>query len=296
MNPAIPMRSPRTHSCSTATPNAHRRRMISSVEPANLKLSESGELAERARRAWQHRGNCDLCAHYCHIDRLETIKSAVRVAILFLGLTAAWGINCMERDQDIDLPEPSVAGDISLEAAIGERRSVRDFSKRSLSLADVAQLLWAAQGVTSRDGGRTAPSAGALYPLEIYLVAGDVDSLPAGLYRYLPRGHRLQLISEGDLRKPLARAALDQSWVRRAPAVLIVAGVYERSAKKYGERARRYTRIETGHAAQNVYLQATALGLGTVIVGAFEDTEVQGVLGLPADHAPLALMPVGHPR
>ncbi len=202
----------------------------------------------------------------------------------------------MERDQGIDLPKPSVDGSVSVEAAIHERRSVREFSSRSLSLADVAQLLWAAQGITSRDGLRTAPSAGALYPLELYLVAGEVDSLPAGVYRYRPEQHRLKHLADGDLRKTLAAAALDQSWVRRAPAVLVIAGVYARSARKYGERARRYTRIETGHAAQNIYLQTTALGLGTVIVGAFSDTEVQEVLGLPSDHAPLALMPVGHPR
>lgn len=224
------------------------------------------------------------------------MKTAIRTAILLLGLAPCLSGSAMERDQDIDLPEPSADGDTSLEAAIRERRSVREFSKRELSLAEVGQLLWAAQGVTSRDGLRTAPSAGALYPLEIYLVAGDVDSLPAGVYHYRPKGHRLQFLAEGDSRKALATAALDQSWVRRAPAVLVIAGVYDRSAKKYGQRARRYTRIETGHAAQNVYLQATALGLGTVIVGAFEDAEVGEVLGLPSDHAPLALMPVGHPR
>ncbi len=227
---------------------------------------------------------------------LTVMKTAMRTAILVLGLTFVGNASSMERDQGIDLPKPSVEGNVSVEAAIHERRSVREFSRRSLSLVDVAQLLWAAQGITSGDGLRAAPSAGALYPLELYLVAGEVDSLPAGVYRYRPERHRLDHLVDGDLRKALAAAALDQSWVRRAPAVLVIAGIYERSAKKYGERARRYTRIETGHAAQNVYLQATALGLGTVIVGAFSDTEVQGVLGLPSDHAPLALMPVGHPR
>ena len=224
------------------------------------------------------------------------MKTGMRTAILVLGLAFAWELNSMERDQGIDLPQPSADGDVSVEAAIRERRSVREFSKRALTLADVAQLLWAAQGITSRDGGRAAPSAGALYPLELYLVAGDVDSLPAGVYHYRPERHRLTLAADGDHRKALAAAALGQSWVRRAPAVLVIAGVYERSAKKYGQRARRYTRIETGHAAQNVYLQAVALGLGTVIVGAFEDAEVREVLGLSGNHAPLALMPVGHPR
>ena len=225
-----------------------------------------------------------------------TSRPGIGTALLLLGLAFGSGVSGMGRDQGIELPQPRVDGGVSLEATIRERRSVREFSRQALALADVAQLLWAAQGVTSRDGGRAAPSAGALYPLELYLVAGKVDALPAGLYHYQPRGHRLRHLADGDLRKALAGAALDQSWVRSAPAVLVIAGVYERSAKKYGERARRYTHIETGHAAQNVYLQAEALGLGTVIVGAFEDAAVRQVLDLPSDHAPLALMPVGYPR
>lgn len=202
----------------------------------------------------------------------------------------------MEIGETRSLPKPELDGDVSLESTVRQRRSVREFANRPLSLADVAQIVWAAQGITARDGHRAAPSAGALYPLELYLIAGDVESLPDGLYRYRPRGHRLKKVATGDLRKALAAAALDQSWVRRAPAVLVIAGVYERSAKKYGDRAHRYTHIEVGHAAQNVYLQAVARGLGTVLVGAFDDQEVRTVLGLPADHAPLALMPVGHPR
>jgi nitroreductase len=193
---------------------------------------------------------------------------------ILLGVALGSMVSAIDRDRGLELPEPCLDGDVSLEASIRERRSVREFSNRPLSLAEVGQLLWAAQGLTSRDGGRAAPSAGALYPLELYLVAGNIESLPAGL----------------------ARAALGQAWVRRAPAVLVIAAIYERSERKYGQRARRYTRIETGHAAQNVYLQAVALGLGTVIVGAFDDAEVQQVLDLPEDHAPLALMPVGHPR
>ena len=187
---------------------------------------------------------------------LTVMKTTTRTAILSLGLLFGWCAHGMDRGQDIDLPKPSVDGTVSLESAIRGRRSVRDFSKRSLSLANVAQLLWAAQGITSRDGGRAAPSAGALYPLEIYLVAGNVDSLPAGIYHYRPKKHRLRPIADGDRRKALAAAALDQSWVRRAPAVLVIAGIYERSARKYGERARRYTHIEVGHAAQNLFLQA----------------------------------------
>lgn len=220
----------------------------------------------------------------------------MKVPLVLLSLTVGTMVYAMDRNLGLELPEPRLDGDVSLEASIRERRSVRDYSGRPLSLADVGQLLWAAQGVTSSDGGRAAPSAGALYPLELYLVAGDIESVPAGIYRYQSRGHRLQHCADGDLRKTLGRAALGQSWVRRAPAVLVVAAVYERSEKKYGQRARRYTRIETGHVAQNVYLQAVALGLGTVIVGAFDDAELQQVLNLPGDHWPLALMPVGHPR
>ncbi len=158
------------------------------------------------------------------------------------------------------------------------------------------QSLWSAQGHTHADGFRTAPSAGALYPLEIYVVAGDVADLPAGVYRYQPREHNLVLVQRGDLRAPLASAALGQAWIRSAPAVLAIAGVYQRTARKYGKRGRRYVHIEVGHAAQNVYLQATTRGLATVLVGAFNDTEVQEVLGLPSDHAPLGLMPLGRIR
>lgn len=218
---------------------------------------------------------------------------ATAVLSLVLATTTAMG---MEHDNGITLSAPATDGDVSVEAALDSRRSEREYASRPLSLSDVAQLLWAAQGVTDQDGGRTAPSAGALYPLELYLVAGHVDSLPAGVYRYEPGTHRLHPVADGDRRKPLAQAAVGQAWVRRAPAVLVIAGVYERTASKYGQRARRYVHIEVGHAAQNVYLQAEALDLATVIVGAFDDDEVHETLGLPADHAPLALLPVGHPR
>jgi SagB-type dehydrogenase family enzyme len=165
-----------------------------------------------------------------------------------------------------------------------------------LSLEDVSQILWAAQGITARAGLRTAPSAGALYPLEVYLVAGDVEQLGAGVYLYREDAHELVMTLEGDYRKRLASAALGQTWMQRAPAVIVIAGIYQRSARKYGQRARRYVHIEVGHAAQNVYLQAVARDLGTVIVGAFDDTRVQSVLGLPADHMPLGLMPFGKTR
>ena len=202
----------------------------------------------------------------------------------------------METGQRIPLPAAASGGEMPVEEALEQRRSIREFSRDGLELDDVSQLLWAAQGVTSRRGFRAAPSAGALYPLELYVVAGDVAGLSPGVYRYRPKKHDLVLVADGDRRKPLAAAALEQGWVRRAPAVLVIAAVYERTMAKYGQRGLRYVHMEVGHAAQNVYLQATARGLGTVMVGAFEDDEVREVLGLPEDHEPLGIMPVGHER
>ena len=193
----------------------------------------------------------------------------------------------------LGLPEPRVTGDVPVEQALKQRHSVREFAPDSLSVEQVGQLLWAAQGSTRSGGYRTAPSAGALYPMEVYLVAGAVERLSPGVYRYDPAAHELALLGEGDRRNRLARAAHGQDWVREAPAVLVIAGVYARTASKYGQRAERYVPIEVGHAAQNVYLQCTASGLATVFVGAFDDDEVRGVLGLSDTQVPLALMPLG---
>jgi SagB-type dehydrogenase family enzyme len=198
--------------------------------------------------------------------------------------------------QPVLLPTPQTQGELSLEEALSQRRSIRDYAPEPLTLAEVGQILWAAQGITHPDGYRTAPSAGALYPLEVYLVAGDVTDLPPGVYRYRPLKHELIPVQSGELRAPLCAASLGQESIEEAPAVVVITAVYERTARKYGQRARRYVHIEVGHAAQNVYLQAAADGLATVIVGAFHDEKVQSVLGLPADHEPLALMPLGHPR
>ena len=216
--------------------------------------------------------------------------------VLSVSLAGGYVASAMETEQSIPLPAAELAGEMSVELALKERRSIREFSRKSLALEDISQLLWAAQGITGRRGFRAAPSAGALYPLELYVVAGDVDGLSPGIYRYRPKTHELQPVVSGDLRKPLAKAALDQGMLRRAPAVLVLTGIYQRTMDKYGERGRRYVYMEVGHAAQNVYLQATSRGLATVMVGAFHDQEVSKALRLPRDHAPLGLMPVGHER
>jgi len=191
---------------------------------------------------------------------------------------------------EIPLPKPRLVGEISLEEALASRRSVREFTDQALTWDEVSQLLWSAQGLTDPAGLRTAPSAGALYPLAIYVV------LPDGAHHYLPQGHALQSVSQNDLREDLFGTALRQDALRQAPAIFVIAAVYERTEAKYGERAERYVHLEAGHAAQNLLLQAVALELGSVPIGAFDDDAVQDALGLPADYRPLYLIPVGHPQ
>ena len=196
----------------------------------------------------------------------------------------------------IKLPAPRPDSKRSVESALRRRRSIREFRRGALTLAETSQLLWAAQGITGPEGQRTAPSAGALYPLEVFLVTCDQDELPAGVYRYRPQGHDLIPVFQGDQRANLAGAAREQDWLKDAPATIVIAAVYERTARKYQQRAERYLRMEAGHAAQNVHLQAVALDLGTVVVGAFDDAGVKGVLTLAVNEQPLCLMPVGKPR
>jgi len=191
----------------------------------------------------------------------------------------------------IVLPSPMRSGHMSLEEALARRRSVRDFSATPLSDQELSQLLWAAQGITHPDGLRTAPSAGALYPLELYVANA------AGFYRYDPQHHELQRRSERDPRSALCRAALEQESVREAPAVFVITAIYARTAQKYGDvHSSRYVHLEAGHAAQNLLLQAVALGLGAVPIGAFHDAQVQKALALPPEEQPLYLIPVGHAR
>lgn len=195
----------------------------------------------------------------------------------------------------IPLPPPQATGLSSVEESLAKRLSVREFKREPLPLAEVGQLLWAAQGITRPGGYRTAPSAGALYPLEVIVVAGNVQDLSPGIYRYRTREHALVPLLEGDLRANLAAAALDQSFVRDAAAVLVITAIYERTTGKYGQRGIRYVHMEVGYASENVYLQATALGMGTVAVGAFHDDKVQELLNLPDNEHPLLIMPVGRP-
>ncbi len=189
----------------------------------------------------------------------------------------------------LELPPPSSDGTLSLEQTLLERRSIRSFTREDLKLEELSQLLWAAQGVTVDWGGRTAPSAGALYPLEVYAATAD------GLLHYLPAGHRAGRVSARDVRPALAEAALGQTAVAEAPVIVAITAVTARTVAKYGERGRRYVLLEAGHVAQNVLLQAVALGLGAVPIGAFSDHAVAQVLGLRPGWEPLYLIPIGHP-
>jgi SagB-type dehydrogenase family enzyme len=187
------------------------------------------------------------------------------------------------------LPRPRLTGSVSLEEAIARRASVREFAPQPLRIEEISQLLWAAQGITRDWGARSAPSAGALFPLELYLVT------PEGLFLYLPDGHRLARLSGHDLRSPLARAALGQDAVEGAPAVVVITAVYSRSRARYGDRAVRFATLEAGHVAENLLLQAVALGLAALPVGAFDAGELTAVLDLPRGHEPVYLVAIGRP-
>jgi SagB-type dehydrogenase family enzyme len=199
----------------------------------------------------------------------------------------------MPAPEFVKLPQPGLSGPVSLEQALLSRRSIRTYSRDALTVDDLTQLLWATQGVTHPRGYRTAPSAGGLYPLELYAVVGHVIGLPTGCYHYLCMEHALKLKFAHDLRPELCRAALTQRPIERAPVTFLLTAVYGRMTAKYGSRGMRYTDMEAGHAAQNLSLQAAALDLKSVVIGAFQDNEVKQITALPTDEEPLYLVPVG---
>jgi len=222
------------------------------------------------------------------------------VTMLFLALN--FSAACKPPDTEpsptednvrIILPEPRYCSDVSVEEALLKRRSVRSYTDDALTLQELAQLLWAAQGITDPSGKRTAPSAGALYPLEVYVVVGGVENVAKGVYKYKPHQHELARVLEGEQREALARAALGQQCVAHGTIDIVITAVYDRTTGKYGDRGIRYVHMEAGHAAQNVYLQAVAMNLGMVVIGAFYEDQVKEVLNLPGNEEPLYIMPVG---
>lgn len=200
--------------------------------------------------------------------------------------------------QTIELPSPRTEGDTSLEEAVHRRQSVREFADTALERGDIGQLLWSAAGRTV-DGvsgpTRAAASAGGLYPIRAYIVVGNAEDIDAGVYRYRWRAHELSRVKTGDVRRELRLAALGQGAVERAPCVVVLAADYEVTRQRYGDRGvERYVHMDAGHAAQNVILQAEALGLGATPIGAFTDAAVKRALNI--DLEPMYLIPVGYPR
>ena len=229
----------------------------------------------------------------------------LRIVVAIVAYSAVWssGGEAMEKKASlryetgiVQLPQPRFDSGTSVEGALLGRRSVREYRDEPLTIAEIGQLLWAAQGVTAPGGFRTSPSAGALYPLELYVVAGNVIGLAPGTYRYRPQTHTLAPILAGDRRGELSAAALHQAAIRKAPASLVFSAILTRTTSKYGKRGVRYVYMDHGHAAQNVYLQAAALGLGTVVIGAFDDDRVRRVMSLSSEEEPLSIMPVGSTR
>jgi SagB-type dehydrogenase family enzyme len=196
----------------------------------------------------------------------------------------------------IKLPPPVKTGGMPLVEALTVRRTVRHFASRPLDLGRISQLLWGADGTSDPRGLRTSPSAGATFPLDLYLVVGErgVADLAAGVYHYQVAAHALAPVVPGDLRAAVPRASLHQSWMTQAPVMVVITGEYRRCSARYGERGVRYTHMEAGNVSQNLFLAAEALGLGAGIVGAFEDKALAQVLKLPPAHEPLLVMPVGY--
>ena len=201
---------------------------------------------------------------------------------------------------EIKLPKPRFTGKVPLETAIMKKKSVRGFGGSAISMDDLTQLLWAANGNVPADAISSAttkvfPSAGGIYPLEIFAVTGaeSVTGLPAGVFQYKPETNSILMINPGDHRSLLGRAALGQMWISSAPVIIVVGANFNRMTARYGNRGLNYVFMESGASTQNIYLQAEALGLKVGSVGAFQDSQVTAVLKLPADVNPLMLIPVG---
>jgi SagB-type dehydrogenase family enzyme len=228
---------------------------------------------------------------------LKLISMATISGIHLLSPARVLSALAKKKEGRMILPTPDFKGSLSVQEAIKSRRTNRSFSSRRIEIIDLSQLLYAAQGITE-DGGhkRAAPSGGALYPLDVYGVVGakGVEGLDAGVYRFVPPKHHIELVTGTDKRSDLAKASLHQMWVAEPPLSFVITAEYSRIESKYGERGRRYAMIEAGHVGQNIFLQAEALGLSAGIVGAFEDAHVIKVLGLPKKHEPLIIMPVGY--
>jgi SagB-type dehydrogenase family enzyme len=211
------------------------------------------------------------------------------VALVLVGPVPLYGQD-VEADE-VALPAPSTDGQVSLEAAIAGRRSVKEFDATPLTPQELGQLAWAAQGITEPEKGfRAAPSAAAMYPVHLYLVTAD------GLYRYVPAGHKLEHMPLPDAQAALRGVTADQPSIQQAPLTVIITADFEPLRERFGERADGFVYMEAGHVGQNLQLQARTLGLGSLPVGGFDPARVAEALSLPDNHAPIYTMPIGHPK
>lgn len=218
--------------------------------------------------------------------------------IMFAWVSTAWPVETLK-----ELPKPVKKGPLSVEEALQSISTERAFSSTAMELSKVGQILWAANGSPDVDAKTSAtksfiPSAGGLYPIEVFLVAGKkgINDLEAGVYHYKSKEHALKEIVKGDKRYELAMAALGQSWLTKAPACVIIAGVFGRTLVKYGKRGVKYVYIEAGSANQNIYLQTRSLNINTAVVGAFNDKSLHKVLNLPKQVKPILIVALGNSK
>ncbi len=224
------------------------------------------------------------------------IASTIGLAFLLMATVAVCASSNQETSYVIKLPQPRTDGGISVEKALLERRSIRSFTGEPLTLDEVSSLCWAAQGVTDDKGHRTSPSAMATYPLEVYLLAGNVTGLPSGVYHYSPQGHNLTLISKGNKIPDLFNSSMGgkEDWRKSAPAVFIVTGVFERINKVLGQDLSRFVYVEAGTASENLLLEVVSLDLGATYTAGFDENKTRECLGLASGETPIGVLPVGH--
>jgi SagB-type dehydrogenase family enzyme len=218
------------------------------------------------------------------------LSLVMALGFTLVNLTAGFGAEA------IKLPAPATKGTVSVEEALQNRRSTRKFANRSLELAQISQLLWAGDGINNPQGKRTAPSGRAAYPIDLYLVAGErgVTNLAPGVYRYVVADQALEPVAKGEFRPAVAKACNSQAWMTEAPVILVISGDYKRSEAKNGEQGTLFTHLEAGLIAQNIFLQAGALGLGAGIAGGMNDKALGQALKLPQADIPFLAMPVGY--
>ena len=211
------------------------------------------------------------------------LSLVMALGLSLVNLTAGFGAEVVK------LPPPATKGSVSVEEALQNRRSTRKFANRSLELAQISQLLWAADGINNPQGKRTAPAARAAYAVDLYLVVGErgVTNLAPGIYRFLVADQALELVDKGEFRAAVAKACNSQAWIPEAPAIVVITGDYARCAVKNGDKAQMFTHMESGFIAQNIFLQAGALGLGAGIVGGFNDKALAQTLKLPRERRPV---------